>query len=193
MSVALSLIQDQELSKVVLWDLGPAEPGKGDIKMPEPPVPPKGQPGEPAFDVAMVTFEPRLRAYKKAVALYAAAVEDYEDWQERWGGPYERHGLFSCEAHDDMHNGRCRKCKDCKDWEAQKGTSRVGPYAACTNSRYRISASTRGRGDLKERNNGLPEGMKPGHGHRLLMERIAAGNDDRLQMQRRDPVFGMGG
>lgn len=151
--------------QVWLWDCGPPKP-----VAPIRPKPPKGLEGEPDYDLGMIEFREAITEYEAALKAYRAARSEYQDFAERFGGPYEK--LFwSCDANDALTN----------DALAVK----EGRQAA---RRWFISSRTRGYENLK--NSGLPTGMKPGHGHAENLRREMEANADLLELRRADPVFG---
>jgi hypothetical protein len=142
--------------KVVLWDVGPQKPVQ-----PKKPEVPQGKNGDPAFDLARIDFEDAAAEYKTALEQYRREVRDHKAWHDRYGGPYEMHGVWSCDADDHM-------ARDPK--------------------RYFVSSSTRGHSGRPNR--GLPDGMKPGPWHHENIRRIAQGESDMLAMKQADPIFG---
>jgi hypothetical protein len=149
-------VDSRGLQMVVLWDIGPQKPVQ-----PKRPDLPKGNPGDPAYELAKAEFSDALEVYTAALARFRQEKADHEDWHRRWGGPYEIHNYWSSDATDAL-------ARDSK--------------------RYFISSSTRGHAGLPNR--GLPEGMSPGRGHHENMRRIAAGESDMAITRRADPVFG---
>lgn len=150
-----ALANARQVSKVVLWDLGPGKP-----VMPKRPDVPEGKPGEPKYDLAMIEFKEVADDYARALAAFRQAKIDFEDWQKRYGGPYEIE-QWSCDAQDTLQRAP---------------------------GRYVISHKTRGHGHLK--NHGLPPGVKPGHGQAEQERRAAEGDADLNAARRADPVFG---
>lgn len=149
------LVADQVQQFVYLWDLGPTQP-----KMPERPKAPAGKEGDPDFELKKLEFQEVLEAYQAALKTFRREKAEFEDWQQRNGGPIELR-MFSVDA-----------------WDALQRDKR----------RYCISARTRGH--ERRPNQGLPEGLKPGHGHAAQLERERAGEADLEAARRRDPVFG---
>lgn len=151
--------------QVWLWDCGPEEP-----TLPEPPDPPSGKEGDPKFDLAKLQFKRSLRAYEEALLDYERKQREFKEWITRNGGPIEQQ-FWSCDARDALAN----------DARAVREERQERP-------RYFISARTRGH--EKAKNGGLPQGMKPGHGHQANMERQIAGEKEFLAAMKADPVFG---
>jgi hypothetical protein len=149
-------VDSRGLQMVVLWDIGPQKPVQ-----PKRPEPPKGNVGEPAYELAVVEFRDVLDVYDKAIRAHRKAKADYEAWHAQWGGPYEFHNYWSSDATDAL-------ARDPK--------------------RYFVSASTRGYVGIANR--GLPEGMSPGRGHHENMRRIAQGESDIATIRQTDPIFG---
>lgn len=172
----MATYQDMEINvhsnKVVMWDLGPKKPGAPPAK---PAVPP-GEPGTPAYDLAALDFQEELEAYKAALEAYRAAKKEYDEFQKRWGGPYEIFNVWWCDARDMLKNGKCGKCTNC----AQGMT--------CESPRYVLSSKSPGHKNLP--NHGLPAGVKPGRGQAEQLQRIKDGREMFLQEAQTDPVFG---
>src|SRR5271157_1296862 len=137
-------------SKVWLWDCGPPKP-----TMPVRPPAPKGNDGEPAYDLAMIEFRDAIVDYETALKTYRTLKTEHDKFKADYGGPYERE-FHSDDATDALTN----------DAAAVK----AGLQAAL---RWFISSRNHGWGHLK--NNGLPHGMKPGHGQAELKRREAEG------------------
>jgi hypothetical protein len=152
-----------QLSKVVLWDLGPEKPD-----YPKRPVAPK--PDTPEYDAALLEHKYQLATFEEQIVAYQRDKAMYDQWKKSIGGPMEFE-FWSCDATSALEND-ARAVKEGR----QKG------------KRWYLSASTRGHGNLK--NLGLPEGMKPGPGQERRLQKIAAGEDAMLQARRNDPVFG---
>lgn len=157
----------QALQQVILWDIGPEEPIEPKVM-----AVPKGNDGEPAYELAKVRFGVAMKKYKAALEAYDRAVTEFEDWHRRNGGPIEI-TFWSCDANDALE-------RDAKA-VADKNSLQV-------KRRYYISARTRGYGKLPNR--GLPEGMHPGHGQAELERRQREGDADMAAALRADPVFG---
>ena len=150
-----SLEGDNQTMMVVLWDLGPSKP-----EAPKRPVAPKGNAGDPEFDLALIEFKQEIEDYEAALKAYRQAKIDFAKFQERYGGPYEI-TQWSVDAADTL---------------------------ARDPNRYCISSRTRGYERAK--NGGLPAGLKPGHGHAENLRRQQEGYADLEEARRRDPVFG---
>lgn len=129
-------------------------------EQPKRPKPPVGKEGEPEYDLAMVDFRDELAGYEAALRAFKAAKADFEKWEKDNGGPIERQ-FWSCDAQDAL---------------------------ARDPDRYRVSSRTRGHGRLK--NDGLPVGVKPGHGQAEIERRAREGDAEFQAAVRRDPVFG---
>jgi hypothetical protein len=154
-----------DISRVVLWDVGPSRPIP-----PSRPKPPKGAEGDPEFDLAKLEFRDELEAYDEALRRYKKQREDFKDFETRWGGPHEI-SMWSADARDALTN----------DARAVAERRQDAP-------RYFMSSRTRGSENLA--NSGLPPKMSPGRGHEAEMERLRQSGVDLRTMQRRDPVFG---
>jgi hypothetical protein len=141
--------------RVVLWDKGPDRPVP-----PRRPIPPKGNPGEPEYDLAMIEFRESLEDYEKGLLAYRKAKIDYEKFMQDYGGPYEV-TMWSVDASDSLARDPTRYC---------------------------ISSKTRGYSRLKNR--GLPAGVSPGHGQAAAEERAKQADVDMEALRRSDPVFG---
>jgi hypothetical protein len=146
---------DNASMMVWLWDLGPSKP-----VAPARPKPPKGQEGDPEYDLAMIEFREAMADYEVALKAHKQAKLDYADFETRYGGPYEFQ-QWSCDAADTL-------ARDTK--------------------RYCISSRTRGYEKLP--NKGLPKGMTPGHGQAENMRRAQEAAVDFEALKRSDPVFG---
>ncbi|TAL43842.1 MAG: hypothetical protein EPN91_05655 [Salinibacterium sp.] len=175
-----------ELAKtfVVLWDIGPHKPSP-----PKRPDTPKGKPGQPEFDLAMIEFREQLDAYEDALKAYGRAKTEYAEWQKREGGAIER-TMYSCDAHDALARDAANApMLDVLDQEGNTVLDeQTGEPKQAARLRYFISASTRGHERLK--NHGLPEGVKPGRGQAENIRRQREGEDEFLRARAADPVFG---
>jgi hypothetical protein len=160
-----AMAADADLQKVWMWDCGPEKP-----HAPERPKLPKGEDGDPDHDLAMIDFREQMTDYETALKTYRAAKAEYSEFEKRQGGPIE-HLMWSCDASDALKNDE----KAIEDGRQEK-------------RRWYISSRTRGYSGL--RNQGLPNGMRPGHGHEENLRRQAEGETDLALAKRRDPVFG---
>lgn len=151
--------------KVWLWDCGPEKP-----KYPTRPAAPEGKEGDPAYDLAKIEFKEFLDNYENALRRYRDDKVEWENWQKNQGGPIERL-QWSIDAKDTLRY-------DAEAVQEKRQTKR----------RWHISSRTKGYASLP--NGGLPEGMKPGHGHAANLEREAAGMAEFEAARRADPVFG---
>jgi hypothetical protein len=149
------LVTNTPTLRVWLWDTGPIPP-----IAPARPKPPKGQEGDPEYDLAMIDFREQMHDYEKALLNYRRAKEDHADWFEKYKGPFEFR-QWSCDARVSLE-------RDPK----------------------RYFVSSRNPGWEKTKNLGLPKGMEPGEWHYKNQERIAAGEADEAEERRQDPVFG---
>ncbi len=156
---------DGDLQMVWLWDCGPPKP-----ELPLPPKRPKGEDGDPDFDLAMIGFREALADYETALRKYRADKADYDKWQRDNGGPIQMQ-TWSNLANDAL-------IYDAKAVAEGRQSKR----------RWYVSSRTRGYGHLK--NHGLPKDMQPGHGHAAALRREAEGIADLELAKRRDPVFG---
>jgi hypothetical protein len=150
---------------VVVWDTGPSKPA-----MPVRPKRPKGEEGDPEFDLAMIDYREAIEEYERGLKAYKQAKAEYDDFQTRYGGPYEL-TWWSVDAQKNLGHDR----------EAVKD----GRQATL---RYYISSKTRGY--ERTPNLGLPKGMRPGPGQATQEERARAGAADLDAQKRADPVFG---
>src|SRR5262249_46602132 len=141
-----NLIDAHAAMKVWLWDLGPEKP-----VAPKRPNVPKGKEGDPEYDLAVLEFKEQLEAYEDALKRYRNAKVEFADFQRIMGGPVEVL-MWSCDAADALRND-ARQIYHEQD----------NPTGTQKRPRWVISARTRGYDKLPNR--GLPEGMKPGHGH----------------------------
>ena len=167
------MIVDVHSNKVVLWDTGPRRPGAPPAK----PAMPAGEKGTPEYDLATLEFQDELEQYAEALKAHRAAKKEWDEFQRRWGGPYEIFNVWWVDARDMLSNGKCRKCTNCAQGQA------------CESPRYMLSASS-GSQYKHLKNRGLPEGMKPGRGQEEQLQRIKEGRDNFLREVRNDPVFG---
>lgn len=78
------LVDDAPPLYFKIWDLGPSEP-----LPPKRPAIPKGEEGEPEFDLAMIDFRREKAAYESALEAYGQQKRDYLDWNTRYGGPFQ--------------------------------------------------------------------------------------------------------
>lgn len=124
------------------------------------PQPPNGKEGDPKYDLAVIEFKDQLVDYEAALRGYKQALIDYEAWQTRFGGPYA-FSQHSVDARDTLERDPKRYC---------------------------VMSRTRGHSHLK--NQGLPDGVKPGRAHFENLERERAAGIDLENARRRDPVFG---
>ena len=155
----------REISQVWLWDCGPPKP-----VMPKRPDLPKGKPGEPEYDLAMIEFASVKEDYEAALKNYRHLKDEFADFDRRYGGPY-LFSQWSCDAQDTLANdGRA----------VSEGRQ----------ARLRYFVSSRTRGYERVPNGGLPEGMKPGHGHEENLRREREGDADMAYARKSDPVFG---
>lgn len=162
---AIGWLNNADVSKVVLWDVGPPKP-----TAPTRPKPPKGTEGDPEFDLAKLEFRDELEAYDEALRRYAQDRKDFKAFEQRWGGPHEL-TMWSADARDALTNDARAVAEKRQD-----------------RPRYFMSSRTRGSEHLA--NGGLPSSMSPGRGHEAEMDRIRQTGVDLKTMQRRDPVFG---
>lgn len=146
---------DNKSMQVWLWDLGPTKP-----EPPRRPSVPKGEEGDPAYDLGMVDFRIAMETYEAELKAYRLAKIEYEKWNRDNGGPIEIM-RFSCDANDALERDPDRYC---------------------------ISSRTRGHSTLK--NGGLPDGKKPGHGQAENLRRQAEGDAELLAQLKADPIFG---
>lgn len=100
----LAMANARQISKVVLWDLGPKKP-----EMPERPAAPDGKPGDAKYDLAMVEFKETLEDYERALKAFRQAKLDFEDFARRYGGPFEIE-MWSCDASDSLQRDPKRYC-----------------------------------------------------------------------------------
>jgi hypothetical protein len=156
---------DNRAMMVWLWDCGPPKP-----QAPLRPKPPKGQEGEPEYDLGMIEFREQMADYEVALKTYRAQKAEHTDFEKRYGGPFEVY-MWSVDATDALTN-------DNKAVEQGKQAAR----------RWYISSRTPGWGHLK--NKGLPDKMKPGHGHAENLRREQESHADLAALKRADPVFG---
>jgi hypothetical protein len=160
-----TLLREHDLLKVILWDCGPEKP-----VFPTRPDAPHGKQGDPLFDLAMVDFRDLLEKYEADVKAFKRQQAEFDDWQNRIGGPVER--LFwSCDAGDALRY----------DADAVRRGQQE-------KRRYFISSKTRGYGHLP--NGGLPEDMKPGRGQQAALDQQAADDHAMALARQNDPVFG---
>lgn len=152
------LLREQMTMRVKLWDLGPSKP-----VAPGKPKPPKGQDGDPDYELAKIEFREVLDQYADDLKRYAQAKKEYAQFLTQWGGPYEIE-MWSVDARDALIN---------------HGENNQYGHPP----RYYVK-------DRRLPNDGLPEGMKPGHGHRTQLERRAAGDAEFEEQRRKDPQFG---
>lgn len=127
---------------------------------PERPEPPVGKEGTPLYDLKVIEWREEKENYDRALLQYREDKERWDRWQRDNGGPVEI-PQYSVNAREAME-------RDPK--------------------RYTLSARTRGHGQLANR--GLPLGMKPGHGQKMLEERQRQGLEDLDLARRGDPFFG---
>lgn len=151
--------------KVWLWDCGPEKP-----VAPKRPKPPIGKEGSPDYDLSVLEFKEHIENYEDGLRAYARAKKEYADFEKRNGGPIELM-QWSCDARDTL-----------------KYDALAVKEGRQTKARWHLSARTRGYDKLENR--GLPEGMKPGHGHQAAMERQIAGEKEFVKALQADPVFG---
>jgi hypothetical protein len=164
-SDGLAAMADRERSMIYLWDCGPSEP-----KAPVRPKAPKGQEGEPEYDLAMVEFRRAIIDYEEGLKTWNARKIEYAQFLRQYGGPYEIK-MWSVDARDALE----RDALAVEEGRQDK-------------KRYCLSARTRGYSNLP--NGGLPLNMKPGHGHAENMRREREGEADTASIMRSDPVFG---
>jgi hypothetical protein len=160
-----NLLVEHRLMKYWLWDCGPEKP-----QYPDRPVAPNGKEGDPKFDLAKIEFKEYLDAYEAALKKYRDDRRDFEEWQKTMGGPVERL-MWSVDALSAL-------------------TYDAEAVAEKRQGKRRWFISGRNKGYESRPNYGLPEGMKPGHGHAANLEREAAGLADFERAKRADPVFG---
>lgn len=161
----LDIIGNAELARVYLWDLGPEKQTQ-----PDRPKPPKGNQGEPEFELAKVEFNEALETYQEALKAHKRAKDEHALWAKRIGGPMEH--LF------DAPSAR----------EALEADARAVEEGRQTKRRWYLSSRTRGHSRLPNR--GLPEGARPGRGQADQERRIAEGESDLVAARKADPVFG---
>lgn len=177
-----------ELQRVVLWDIGPERPAP-----PVKPKPPNRGPDEAEYDLAMIDFRLAIADYEAALGRFRQAKIEYDDFQTRYGGPYEI-PFWSCDAQDALRYDReaaetaaeagyRAEIAKAPDPKAAKAVVKQEPRL-----RYHISSKTRGYGHLN--NLGLPRGLRPGPGHAAQEERARQGAVDLEAAKRADPVFG---
>lgn len=152
--------------EVWLWDCGPEKP----IPPKKPVAPKAGKEGEPEYELAKVDFAEELDNYQLALRKWKQDKIDFADWEKRHGGPIEQK-FWSTNARD-----------------ALKYDALAVAEGRQKHPRWHLSARTRGYERLP--NLGLPEGMKPGHGHQAQLEREIAGHKEFVAALRADPVFG---
>lgn len=156
---------DNHAMRVCLWDCGPPKP-----QAPMRPKPPKGEEGQPEYDLAMIEFREQMVDYEAALKRYRAAKDEFADFEKRYGGPFEI-WMWSIDATDALTNDKAAV-------DGGRQASR----------RWYISSRTPGWGHQK--NGGLPNGMKPGHGQAENLRREQEGNAELAALKRADPVFG---
>jgi hypothetical protein len=156
----------RDLQQVFLWDIGPEKP-----KSPhKPTLPQKAKDGEPEYELAKVEFQELLEEYQAELKNFKKAKQEFNEFQERNGGPIEL--LFwSIDARHAMEH-------DVAAWKAGKQSR----------PRYYLSSRTRGNKHLPNR--GLPEGMKPGHGQAEVERRANESSVLLGEAMRADPIFG---
>lgn len=163
------LVDMRAQQRVILWDLGPAEP-----KLPKRPKPPvrtaKPDDPDPEYDLAAMEFKEELERYEAALRAYRAQRDEHEKFQRDNGGPIER-VFWSPDAYDAL-------AADERAVKENRQPSR----------RWYISSRTRGYSHLK--NHGLPVGMKAGHGQAEQRRREQEGDAEMAAALQRDPVFG---
>lgn len=128
--------------------------------IPDRPKAPTEKEGTPAHDLAMVDFREAIADYELALAAYKKAKVEYADFIKRYGGAYEIQ-QWSCDASDALTRAPTRYC-----------------------------ISSRTRGHERDKNHGLPPGVKPGHGQAELERREREGTAELEAIRRADPVFG---
>lgn len=160
-----NLIDALASMKVWLWDMGPEKP-----VAPKRPNVPKGKEGDPEYDLAVLEFKEQLELYEDALKRYRNQKVEFAAFNTQMGGPVEVL-MWSCDAADALR-------RDAKAIDEGRQTR----------PRWCISARTRGYQKLP--NGGLPEGVKPGHGHQANIERQIAGDKEFLAALKADPVFG---
>lgn len=160
-----NMTTDADSSQVWLWDCGPPKP-----EPPKRPVAPKGKEGEPEFDLSMIEFGEALIEYGAQLKTYSARKVEHADFVRRYGGPYLIK-WWSADAKDALDND-----------------GRAVAEGRQTRRRYFMSSRTRGHEKLP--NGGLPENMRPGHGHAENLRREEEGDAELVQARRTDPIFG---
>lgn len=155
----------EAMQRVWLWDIGPFKPVP-----PAKPELPAAKPGTAEYDLQAMKHRIELADYERDLAEYRRLRAEYEDWQIRYGGPFEV-PMWSCNAQDAL------------TWD--KLAIKEGRQP---DRRWYISSRTRGYKDLP--NSGLPAGMKPGHGQAENLRREAESRADLERVMREDPVFG---
>lgn len=155
----------QEISRVWMWDIGPEKP----VQPKRPPVP-KGREGDPEFDLALIEFKEALADYEAALMNHKRLKAEYADFERQMGGAVMV-PMWSVHAQD-----------------ALERDGRAVAEGRQTRRRWFIASRTRGYGALP--NEGLPEGVKPGHGHKENMRREREGQDGLMAARAADPVFG---
>lgn len=178
-----TLVDDLRSMHAWLWDTGPTEP-----ELPEPPDPPAGKEGEPKYDLAKIQYKRKLKAYEEALLAYERQTVEYNDFQRRYGGPIEMR-FYSVDAMDAIRNDLkavFQKRQQKPRWYVSKRTSprlrqRIISTMQATLEREKVEL------DITL---GLPRGMKPGHGHKMALERELAGEKEFVAALKADPQFG---
>ena len=162
-----NLIDYHRAMQVVLWDCGPEQP-----RPPERPIAPKGVPGDPEYDLAVIELHDKLEQYEAELKAYGTAKREHEIWWQKNGGPVEFQ-QWSCDARDALQH-------DANAVHEGRQSRR----------RYYLSSKTRGYQHLE--NHGLPPGVTPGRGQDQNLARQAADDQALAVARREDPVFGEG-
>jgi len=159
------LTEARAQGEVWLWDCGPEEP-----MPPDEPIPPALPITDPKYHLENLRHKRAVKRFEDELVIYERMETEFQHWHRNIRGPVEVN-MWSPNARDALEHDE----RAVKEGRQKK-------------RRWYLSSRTRGSGNLE--NFGLPNGVKPGPGHRENLERAIAGDKEFIDALKADPHFG---